>query len=378
MVLSIAEALHARKVRPRIVFVTAPTLGFATFDRNIREALIDNTVADTIHMSLVTPLAQKIFSKRFAREPQILSSAIRRRLAWLYHVPRLTRILRDLDADVFHVTPPFLGLLAVSASRATGVPFGVGLDVTIRLSHPGLVRPVDRAVDAVDQRTLAHAALVAPFSRWAATSLREDYGTRNMVITPPAIRVASAVTRVPGRTGPPRVAYIGNDWIRKGGDRLVRWHQRYFVDAELHLVGRDVPRGCAPNVISHGPLPSETVLTRFLPSVDVLCLPTTNDMSPQTLVEAAAAGVPAVTSRLAGLPELVLHGRTGIICGVDAEPEWISALIRLTSDPSLVSAYGQAARLHALATFERDVVFSRLVDRLVEAAHRSTQRNGPA
>jgi glycosyltransferase involved in cell wall biosynthesis len=367
MVLSAREATDATKGRRRIVFITAPTLGFATFDRNIRVALERSDAADTIHVTLQAPFYQQMFAKAFRQEPQVLSSAFRRRLAWLCHAPAISRLVREVNADVFHITPPFLGPLAVAVARATGRPFGVGLDVTIPLSVQQPWTPVDRWLEAIDRRTLRHAALAAPFSEWAAESVR-GYGVKNFVVTPPAKAVAAAAQRRPGRSGPTRIAYIGNDWVRKGGERLVRWHQQHLPHTELHLVGRDVPRVSGRNIFNHGAMMPARLLDTFLPSIDILCLPTAADMSPQTLVEAAAAAVPAVTSRMAGLPELVLHERTGLLCGVSDDYAWIEALDRLSRDGALVNSYGEAARSFALTHFEQGVVFARLLDRLLAVA----------
>jgi glycosyltransferase involved in cell wall biosynthesis len=66
----------------------------------------------------------------------------------------------------------------------------------------------------------------------------------------------------------------------------------------------------------------------------------------RALLEAAACGLPAVTSRRGALPELVADGETGIL--VDETPESLAAGWQaLLGDPARRTAFGRAARARA-------------------------------
>ena len=170
--------------------------------------------------------------------------------------------------------------------------------------------------------------------------------------------------------GLPRILFCGNDWRRKGGPRLVRWHQKYWADeAELHLVSKDavVPPD-SKNVVNHGLVPNDRLLREILPGADIFCLPTTQDMSPFAVTEAQAFGVPTVASRIGGMANLVLHERTGYLIPPHDEEGFVSAVSRLLREPALRATLRQAAIAHARTHLNAAIALPRLLERIVEVA----------
>ena len=90
-------------------------------------------------------------------------------------------------------------------------------------------------------------------------------------------------------------------------------------------------------------------------------------MSPWVLVEASAAGVPCVASRLAGIPELVRHDETGLLCEPDDDAGFVHALRHLATHPETVDRFGCAARAYAMTTLDARTSYRPIVDRLLEA-----------
>jgi glycosyltransferase involved in cell wall biosynthesis len=85
----------------------------------------------------------------------------------------------------------------------------------------------------------------------------------------------------------------------------------------------------------------------------------------RALLEAAACGIPAVTSRRGALPELVEDGRTGIL--VDEEPERLAAAWQaLLDDPRRRAEMGRAARARAEREWSPEQLVAR-VDALYQA-----------
>lgn len=79
----------------------------------------------------------------------------------------------------------------------------------------------------------------------------------------------------------------------------------------------------------------------------------------RALLEAAACGLPAVTSRRGALPEIVVDGETGLL--VDEDPEALAgAWQALLADAPRREALGRAARRRAETEFERGVFAARL------------------
>ena len=73
--------------------------------------------------------------------------------------------------------------------------------------------------------------------------------------------------------------------------------------------------------------------------------------TPVAIMEAGAAGLPVISTRHAGIPDVVLHEKTGLLvdeCDVEA---MAAAMIRLATNSELAQQYGAAARTRIEAEF---------------------------
>lgn len=78
--------------------------------------------------------------------------------------------------------------------------------------------------------------------------------------------------------------------------------------------------------------------------LDVVLLTSRNEGTPVALIEAAAAGVPAVATEVGGVPSVVLDGVTGILVPPGDDEGLADALQRLAEDALLRRTYGENAR----------------------------------
>jgi glycosyltransferase involved in cell wall biosynthesis/SAM-dependent methyltransferase len=81
---------------------------------------------------------------------------------------------------------------------------------------------------------------------------------------------------------------------------------------------------------------------------------------PVCLIEAQMLGLPVISTRHAGIPDLVRDRETGILCDERDVPQIAAAIDALARDATLRARYGRSARARALADFNID----RLNDRL--------------
>jgi UDP-glucose:(heptosyl)LPS alpha-1,3-glucosyltransferase len=83
----------------------------------------------------------------------------------------------------------------------------------------------------------------------------------------------------------------------------------------------------------------------FLAAADALVFPTVYDSFGLVITEAMAAGLPVITSRMAGASELIADGTNGLLTDRPWDIPGIAAhLVRLRDDPGLRERLGAAAR----------------------------------
>jgi glycosyltransferase involved in cell wall biosynthesis len=105
----------------------------------------------------------------------------------------------------------------------------------------------------------------------------------------------------------------------------------------------------------------------------VLCLPSIYEGFPVTIVEAMGAGLPVVATRVAGVPEAVEHGATGLLAPAEDSAALAAAIERVLEDIDLRRRMGKAAR----EEFERRFTIRVVADehlRLYEDLTRTGQR----
>ncbi|OYT68517.1 MAG: glycosyl transferase, partial [Armatimonadetes bacterium CP1_7O] len=90
----------------------------------------------------------------------------------------------------------------------------------------------------------------------------------------------------------------------------------------------------------------------ILNAADIFALPSQHEGNPMALMEAMAAGLPVVASRVGGIPELIAESETGILVEPNAEQSLIQALQSLTANAALRLQMGQAARQRASERFD--------------------------
>jgi glycosyltransferase involved in cell wall biosynthesis len=86
-----------------------------------------------------------------------------------------------------------------------------------------------------------------------------------------------------------------------------------------------------------------------LASADIFVLPSLWEGMPLALIEAQAAGLPAVVSNVVGNRDVVMDGETGFVC--DTDQELIEKTRLLIEDAALRQKMGQAAREMAAKRF---------------------------
>ncbi|MEN3279574.1 MAG: hypothetical protein V7607_714 [Solirubrobacteraceae bacterium] len=110
---------------------------------------------------------------------------------------------------------------------------------------------------------------------------------------------------------------------------------------------------------------------------DAFCLPSFAEGLPVVLMEAMAAGLPVVTTRIMGIPELVEHGVSGELVPPGRVDALAAALRGLAADPARRVGYGRAGRAKVEADYDVRVSVAAVHDlyvRYLDTAARETTR----
>jgi len=174
--------------------------------------------------------------------------------------------------------------------------------------------------------------------------------------------------------------YVGRVSLEKNLDALMTSFQG-FLDggrqAQLVVVGDGpylkelVRRYRRPEILFTGFLHGED-LARAYAGADAFVFPSTTDTFGNVVLEAQAAGLPAIVSDRGGPQEIVLPGRSGLVAAADDPAAFGAAMVRLFDDPALLAAMSARAVDNA-----RRHSWERLLERLFQGGADSATRLAP-
>jgi glycosyltransferase involved in cell wall biosynthesis len=157
------------------------------------------------------------------------------------------------------------------------------------------------------------------------------------------------------------VAFVGRLEAYKGIDTLLAALSHLAARGEpvrLVLAGDGPKRPLVENFVAHGEGGRQVRMLGFvhdvravLSAADVYVMPSRWEGWPLALGEAMCAGLPAVGTDVAGIRDLLLDGRTGLLVPRDDAIALAEALRRLVDDEALRTRLGRAARERVTARF---------------------------
>lgn len=291
-----------------------------------------------------------------------------------------------LDAILFHTQVP--AVLSVNWLRR--IPGVVSLDATPLqydelgefYGHAAGPAWLERFKWRLNRDCLAAARRVVAWTAWTKSGLVRDYETpaEKVTVIPPGVNVRdwlSPVSRA-GRAGSVKILFVGGDLERKGGLLLLQAFRAIRAGAaggdaasgvELHLATRaELPS--EPGLFVYNNMqPNSPALKKLYYDCDIFCLPTYGDCLPMVLSEAGAAGLPSVATAVAGIPEIVQEGETGLLVPRGDVSALTVALARLVADADLRLRMGGRAVEVVTAGFDAERNTFRLLELLKEVAH---------
>jgi glycosyltransferase involved in cell wall biosynthesis len=326
----------------QIAYVMEQTLGNITHYLNLRQA---ESLAEA-----PGPLWLPI-EYRTSRVSWTITGGRLARKALVNVLPRIdgvfihTTTLALLSADLFRKKPTVLSTDGTPSNKRN-MRTAYGLQEQGKLT--------ERAKRALYKNVYGAATGLVGWSNSVKQSFVEDYGypEEHVAVIPPGVDVDQFVAGDRNHELP-RILFVGGDFERKGGALLLDvFRGRLRGRAELILVTRAEIKN-EPGVTVHRDISANSPELRELYATsDMFVLPTLADCLPLVLMEALAAGMPIVATRVGGIPDTVLEGKTGHLIDAGDSAALGDAVEALVTDSSRRRSMGDHGRADALNRFD--------------------------
>ncbi len=282
---------------------------------------------------------------------------------------RLARLIRRVQPEVLHLHGASVGAIGGLVGRMLRVPAVVYTEHLEHSRHAGWLRRArettaglphwtvfvsqrgrQEAVEGGPLRNVTHRCSVIPngidLSPYAGLADTADRAEIRRELDLPSEAVV--------------IGCVGLLWQAKGQEYLIR-ALRDIRSGErpvvLLLVGsgsdEQALRACAKETgVSERVrfLGWRSDVPRLLQALDLYVQPSLSEGFGLAVVEAAAAGLPIVASRVGGIPEIITHEYSGLLAPPGSPPALAAAIQELMDDPERGRWLGQNARR---TTFER-------------------------
>ena len=249
--------------------------------------------------------------------------------------------------QVVHTADLYTNIFALPAAAFARVPVRIG-------SRRGL--NTDRTATQLAMQRAAYKcahSIVANSRAIAAHLATENVRSGKVVVVPNGIEPGGFVP-AKARARRREVLVVANLRPEKGYDVLVDAAQRllpHYPDAHFRCVGTGNERerlqaqasalGVAHAFTWMG---ARDDVPALLAEADVFVLPSRTESMPNSVLEAMAAALPVVASAVGGVPEVIDHGRTGLLFPAGDATALAGVLGKVMGDADLGTELGNNAR----------------------------------
>jgi glycosyltransferase involved in cell wall biosynthesis len=251
-----------------------------------------------------------------------------------------------------------------------GLPLALWADATyhsLRTTYPEYAAYSRASIEEgerLERAALERATLLCYASQWAADDAVDYYRQPRQKVRviefganaeSPFVDEAAAAAAVASRPPSPiGFAFIGMDWVRKGGNlavEIVRGLNDAGIASVLTIAGCRPPAEVAAlpfvrclGFLSKKSAPDRERLDDLWRGSHFLLLPTLAECFGLVFAEAAAFALPSISRDVGGVRSAVIEGRTGLLMPADAgAPAYCDAIRALVRDQTRYRAMALAA-----------------------------------
>lgn len=277
-------------------------------------------------------------------------------------------LVRTYKPDIIHAHWPFPhGLIVLLAAKLFNIPVVLnfhGAELLLIKKHP-FVRPVLAFLIGQADAIFANSSFTAKKIQQIRSCQVEisPYGTTL------STKASGVLHTVQEKF---KILFVGRHIERKGITYLLQAAQKLSPEKfEIRIVGQgDLTNALKqeasniPNVIFTGKLSPEDLEKEYR-EANVFVLPAIVDSKGDTeglgvvLIEAVENDLVLVASNVGGIPDVVIHNKTGILVNQKSPQELADAFTTLAKDPELCNRLVQGAKEHVQKNFSWDAIIEK-------------------
>ncbi len=288
------------------------------------------------------------------------------------HGAWLSRDLRRKDVEHLHIhfahVPTQIGMYAAALA---GIPFSFMAHANDIFERPLLIKEKIKR----SHRTIS----ISSFN----IDIMARYGgdVQNIEIVRCGVDSAGEMepTKIKSEPQPFIIGTLGRLVEKKGIDTLIQAAQilqEQKFNFEIQIAGdgplldqltKQVEAAELTDQINFlGSMPHTDALA-WMKTLDVFVLAGKKDSNgdmdgiPVVLMEAMNFGIPVISTRLSGIPELVIHQETGLLCDPEHPDQLADALVELSKSDILKQSLSAAAKQHIVNEFDQKINAKRLL-----------------
>ena len=312
------------------------------------------------------------------------ANGLQRKLAVFRRARRLARIIRRWKIDVIDARTAAY-LVAAVAGKMTRTPtlitwYGLWDEDTISWTWPvttsllladGIL--TDSEVRASQFRAHLHAGqgkvsvipngIPQPSSAYNRCESRKLFGFPD----DPALRIIGQVARLIDYKGQHVLLRAAPKVLAQCPDAaflLVGYTLNEDYQEELERLAQELGIGDRVRIVSY---PGR--IGDVWSAIDIHVHPSLFDSQPIAIIEGMSLGKPAVVTSAGGIPEMVEHGRTGLVVPPGDPMALANAILQLLESPQLAGRLGEAARQRYEERYRPETMISALENIFVRMAN---------